>query len=304
MYDTTNSAIMRLYAVTPVHAGSGSSLGVVDLPIQRERHTNWPVINSSGVKGAMRAHFEKFKEKIYEEDKKKVKQFDKIAEMVFGSEVWPVDNSDKPESLPGALSVSDAKILAFPMRSSVAPFVWITCPAVLKRLEMDLELIGKKCDDSKQVESIEKDKAYWVLGEFKANENVLLEDAEVTCISQIAFVNLKEYFKDADRLLIVHDEIFKYAVDNCTSINAHIKIDQSRGTTEKGSLRYAEELPSDTIMYVVKFWGDTKNGINGIKAENIQKFIQEQVIDKHIQIGGDETLGRGIFKIDWIKGGI
>ena len=39
-----NASILCLYAVTPCHAGSGASVGVVDLPIQRERHTNWPVI--------------------------------------------------------------------------------------------------------------------------------------------------------------------------------------------------------------------------------------------------------------------
>ncbi len=57
MYRQENSTIMSLYAVSPVHAGSGSSMGVVDLPIQRERHTNWPHIQASGVKGAMRHHF-------------------------------------------------------------------------------------------------------------------------------------------------------------------------------------------------------------------------------------------------------
>ena len=62
MFENTSIAIM--YAVTPCHAGSGSSLGVVDLPIQRERHTNWPMIQASGVKGAFRANFERFKNNI------------------------------------------------------------------------------------------------------------------------------------------------------------------------------------------------------------------------------------------------
>jgi len=29
---------------TPLHAGSGSDLGIVDMPIQRERHTDFPKI--------------------------------------------------------------------------------------------------------------------------------------------------------------------------------------------------------------------------------------------------------------------
>ena len=47
-----------LYCLTSLHAGSGSSLGVVDLPIQRERHTSFPKIESSSLKGAFREAFE------------------------------------------------------------------------------------------------------------------------------------------------------------------------------------------------------------------------------------------------------
>ena len=53
-----NASILCLYAVTPCHAGSGASVGVVDLPIQREAHTDWPCVYGSAVKGALRAHAE------------------------------------------------------------------------------------------------------------------------------------------------------------------------------------------------------------------------------------------------------
>ena len=58
-------SVAVMYAVTPCHAGSGSALGVVDLPIQRERHTNWPVIQASGVKGAFRANFERYYQIVF-----------------------------------------------------------------------------------------------------------------------------------------------------------------------------------------------------------------------------------------------
>ena len=41
---------LLLYGVTSVHAGSGSDLGVVDLPIQREQHTGYPKIEGSSLK--------------------------------------------------------------------------------------------------------------------------------------------------------------------------------------------------------------------------------------------------------------
>jgi len=42
MFD--KGALLYLYAETPVHAGSGTSLGIVDLPIQRERTTGYPIM--------------------------------------------------------------------------------------------------------------------------------------------------------------------------------------------------------------------------------------------------------------------
>ena len=99
---------------------------------------------------------------------------------------------------------------------------------------------------------------------------------------------------------MVSDEVFNYGVSNCTQIMAQIKIDSKTGTTADGSLRYQEELPSDTIMYTVIHWGDTKNSTEEkLKAEIIKKFITKEVIAQHIQIAGDETCGRGVFQLDW-----
>src|ERR1700688_2308407 len=47
-------AILYLQALTSLHPGSGTALGTVDLPVQRERHTNWPTIAGSALKGVLR----------------------------------------------------------------------------------------------------------------------------------------------------------------------------------------------------------------------------------------------------------
>jgi CRISPR-associated protein Cmr4 len=52
MFD--RAAMLFLYTETPLHAGSGTSLGIVDLPIQRERTTGYPMIQASGLKGCLR----------------------------------------------------------------------------------------------------------------------------------------------------------------------------------------------------------------------------------------------------------
>lgn len=279
------NSILKMYAVTPCHAGSGSALGTVDLPIQRERHTNWPLIQASGMKGAMRAHFDRYKT-----------QESPSTEEIFGT--------DKDSGYAGSFSVSDAKILAFPMRSNVAPFVWITCPAILKRLKKDIKLIGNM-DKENNIPVLSENDAQWVQGTFTPNTQVILEDMVVSVgIEYNLGDEVAKYFKEAERLLIVSDSVFDYGVSNCTQVMAQIKIEQSTGTTSAGSLRYQEELPADTLMYAVVQWGDGRGIGDELKSEVILKLLTETVMKTHLQVGGDETLGRGIFELEWIKGGI
>jgi CRISPR-associated protein Cmr4 len=106
----SNYSIMTMYAVTPCHAGSGSALGTVDLPIQRERHTNWPVIQSSGMKGSLRANFDRYKK--VKLDEAQLAQFTELTDNIFG------DSKSAGSTYAGAISVSDAKILAFPCEAA------------------------------------------------------------------------------------------------------------------------------------------------------------------------------------------
>ncbi len=112
-----------LYVETSLHAGSGSDLGIVDLPIQREKHTDFPKIESSSLKGSIREVFEE----ILKTDEGK-----EAINLAFGPE-----NGDEHA---GALGFTDARILLFPVRSMKGVFAWITCPAVLNRFVSDLQL--------------------------------------------------------------------------------------------------------------------------------------------------------------------
>jgi len=282
-------SIAIMYAVTPCHAGSGSALGVVDLPIQRERHTNWPMIQASGVKGAFRANFERYKNNLSDEEKGKVNEINKLADSIFGT--------SEGTGYAGSSSFSDAKILAYPMRSDVFPFVWITCPAVLKRLQKDLSFTGENIEKYK-IPEVKENEAVLIKGSISGD--VLLEDYEVKVSNDKKVEGFDAWFAGTDRLILVSDEVFNYGVTNCTQIMAQIKIDSKTGTTAEGSLRYQEELPSDTLMYTVIHWGDSKNTAEDkLKADTIKRFITEEVIKNHIQIAGDETCGRGIFELTW-----
>ena len=251
------------------------------------------MIQASGVKGAFRANFDRFKN-----NHKELSQITELTEQIFGTD----KGGNNGDGYAGSCSISDAKILAYPMRSNKAPFVWITCPAVLKRLARDLDIAGKEtfeCPDFKNI----TDGTAVNIGTQKLDGNIVLEDVEVN-VKEDPQVNeklaaVKDYFKDLDQLLIVPDEVFSYGVTDCTQILPQIKINSETGTTKDGSLRYQEELPADTIMYAVIHWDDSKNDSQKLQAETIKKYITEEVIKNHIQIAGDETCGRGIFQITW-----
>ena len=292
-------SICTFYAISPIHAGSGAATSTVDLPIQRERHTNWPHIQASGVKGAMRDHYRKF---VKKEDKY-------LTNLIFGideandgdvidknGDLIKDKDNEKLQSLAGSISISDAKLLAFPMRSNVAPFVWVTSPSVLQRLKNDL--MFAKFPSMDDAPPISAENAVAFSGSLSGN--IVLEDAVVKILDVNHGIMLPTGFPVLERLLLISDEMFDYCVSSCTEIQTQIKIDSSTGTAEGGALRYQELLPADTLMYSIVYFSQSA-GLNELQASIIQGHI-EDVIKGFIQIGGDETLGRGICKISWLGG--
>lgn len=94
-------AVVFLYALSPVHMGAGSAIGVIDNPIQRERHTNHPCFAGSGIKGAVRHGFE-----TLDGDPN-------LIDRLFG----PASDGDRTALHAGAVSFGDAQLVAFPVRS-------------------------------------------------------------------------------------------------------------------------------------------------------------------------------------------
>ena len=87
--------LLYLFTRTPLHVGAGSSVGAVDQPVMRERHTGFPIIPGSSIKGVLRDHNKTPKE----------------GDTVFGREASKDDSGHV-----GELSFSEAKLLLFPVR--------------------------------------------------------------------------------------------------------------------------------------------------------------------------------------------
>jgi len=277
--------IITLLAETFLHPGTGQSTGVIDLPIQRERHTNFPMIQSTGLKGSLRDLAEQ-----------KWGKGSKDIEVIFGPDAQGADRGA------GALAITDARILAFPVRSLQHVFVWITCPMVLTRLKRDFALaqISRSIPEKKVSETkckVAKDNSFdspLVLEEISLE----IEDERINGIAdEIANLCPDAQVGKAikERLVLVSDNDFKYFVSYATQVSARIKLTDNK-TSE--NLWYEETLPPETIMYTLVLANKPRNGgAEGVtNASEVMNKIETELFAEskgYIQIGGNETVGQG-----------
>ena len=305
MYKLTKPLIF--ISNTPSHVGSGTDLGVVDLPIQRERYTNFPKYEASSVKGSI-------KDAFYQLVKKEVMHptFGTITEQMV-QDVFGKDNDAKHIS---ALAFTDARILLFPVKSFKSVFTWITCPKILGRFKQEMKLCGidiSYSSDAKKVENTVPNGS----GSLTKNQKLVLEDylinnvrTEDECsrwanwFSEHLFppVSEHQYWRNKMKsdLAIVADDVFEHFVTLSTDVITRVRIDKTKGVVKDGALFTEEYLPAESILYslavaspVLKPEKEPVAHETFRSETGVMRFFIE-VLPKVIQIGGNETIGKGI----------
>ncbi|MGE5573038.1 MAG: type III-B CRISPR module RAMP protein Cmr4 [Bacteroidota bacterium] len=308
--------VLFLYTQSWLHPGAGASTGAIDLPIQREVHTEYPVIPASGVKGSLRDQAES----VAKRD---------IVDGLFGPEVSRVRSSapgDTGSHFAGALSVGDAKILLFPVRSLTRSFCWVTCPLVLSRLWRDMKTMG--IDVQWQAPS-EVQPAHALMAG-KAPERLFLEDMgfEPSADPQIAALAaflancfpasvIGQAFHDKLKtdVVVINNEDFKYLAKYATQVSARTQLTSNKttdktigpdGKEEKGNLWYEETLPPETVFYVPIMaeparGGEAKSEL--ASGDAVMDQLNKVVLQSgYIQLGGNETLGHGLCSVFLARG--
>lgn len=279
--------VMYIYAETPLHPGSGTTIsGTVDLPIQRERHTEFPIIQGSSLKGTLRSHAQF------------VNINGTIKNLLFG----------EPDRV-GGVSITDARVLAFPVRSLKGLFAWTTCPFVLNRFKRDLTMAGKPITwKYAPVPSTEEKVIARSGSNLLVNNSIYLEDLKLNVetsqnFDDIANViaeclpNGNEYDQFREKikkdLIIVTDDLFRNFVTMTTDITTRIKIEEEKGTVKEGGLWSEEYIPTDTILYnLILIPARLKNLTSKEALEKLQQYN-----NRVLHIGGDETIGKGFVRI-------
>ena len=268
-----NTKLLTIFTRTPLHIGCGSSVGAVDQPVVRERHTRFPVIPGSSIKGVLADLW-----LDWTDPKKPVRNGD-------GIELLGAENGDAKA---GSLLIGEGKLLAFPVRSARKCFAWITCPLALARFARDtgrdLKLDAVKVADGRSLapDALKIDDSV-VFEEYPLVISGAVPDTVIKNLADLVDGDLWKELKD--RLAVVSDELFQYFAENACEIANHNRIDDVTGVVQGGALFSQENVPSETLFYAM---------LNTKKADDFGKLETKLAGENNLlQIGADMTTGLG-----------
>ncbi len=306
----SDNAMLLLQALTALHPGAGTSVGAIDMPVQRERHTGWPMVQGSGIKGVLRAAYrDHLKRANGDSYSLEAADSEATTRAIFG----PPSASAGDHG--GALAVTDAAILLFPARSAAGVFALVTCPLALERLNSALEMAGM--EPACKPLSISPDCAGRAPGDSPsrpalaigqgANARVILEDLVFTPEGAPDLVDLATWLEKhglvgiASRLVLVSDDAFGYLVKFATTVETRVKLNYDTKTVANGALFVEELLPPQTVLYSVLLAEEPHDGGKSqLKRAGLVPEVSAAIGSANaLQIGGDETIGKG-----WCRAGV
>jgi CRISPR-associated protein Cmr4 len=274
------STLTFIHVISPLHAGTGQGVGVIDLPIAREKATNLPYLPGSTLKGSLR-------DELGNENG--------LRDKIFGPE--KVENDS---AYSGSIVFTDQKLLCLPVRSLLGTFAWVTSPYILERFKRD-------CGNKEVVSPPNSsDCIVSKASVIKYSETqVILEDLDLTIQTGAEadgwakFLAAKifpenetwqVYFKQ--RFCIVSDDVMNFLAETATEVIARNKLDDDTKTTVKGALWYEESLPAETILSGL---------LLEVKGDYLSDIVK--IAKNPIQLGGSMTVGRGLCQMIIDSGG-
>jgi CRISPR-associated protein Cmr4 len=299
-------ALLFYETITPLHVGCGQDVGIVDLPVIRERTTAYPFIPGSGIRGSLRDAFRRLE--------------GSDVDLLFGPEA----GRDEEARYAGCIATHDAKILLFPVRSDRGTFLWITCPAVLARF-------------SREVEFFLPAKAAWRnVPDLAPGDEEVLGPIGLAPADRTAPLYLEEYaFQWSSggepdgagrsalagwielvaaaasvpglqaRTVLVSDRTFHHFVTHATIVLQHNRLSSAK-TVEGGALFAVEAVPPQSLFY--GFVGGTatrRQPPEGEQRHSAAKVLQalhefwEAESAAYLHLGGDEGTGLGVTRLVW-----
>jgi len=278
------SRLIFVHALSPLHPGTGQGVGVIDLPIAREKSTDLPYLPGSSLKGVLR-------------DAARMRFDPTVINKFFGK---PAEGLDAGNS--GAAVFSDQRLLLLPIRSLYGTFAWVTAPYVLLRFSREARDAGYTLPPVNHLGTTPDRCAITEKSALKYQGTVYLEDLDIPAV-EVAdawadWLSDHIFAYDSDwqrmlkgRLCIVHDDVFSFLLATATEVTARIEL-ETRVKTVK-NLWYEEALPSETILAGLLATNLRSND----NPQEVADFVCDLVSDTLLQLGGKSTVGRGVCRV-------
>ena len=284
-----------LHALTGVHIGAGTGVGAVDLPIVRERISEWPYVPGTSVKGVLSAH--------HGADDDDVRRKNPQLRAAFGV----ADDEGKSGSNSGALIFTDARLVCLPVPSFHGTFAWTTSRLALHRLARDLRdagVAGVPAENAGNGDRAEVAEGTVLTNAPQTPAAVFLADLDFAASTtpfagQWAAVLASHVFPaDAvwtaefqKRFVILPDDAFSHFARYGCEIVPRIRISPDTKTVAKGQLWLEELLPAESILAGLTVCDKVFHE----KAKFEPRALMDAYCHKSeiLQFGGKATTGRG-----------
>lgn len=366
------ACILFLYAEGPLHPGSDSGTGAIDLPVQRESGTGLPVFHGSGIKGALRdaareqegvndrwraiadakddmrairkdieasespdpqlrQRLKDLGDSVTADQKQAATLLESSGiQAVFGPETGAAEHG-------GAISVTEGRVLLFPVRSLRGTFAWVTSPLALGRLQRDLGDPAADWDiptpEAEQAlvppgSDVRLESGELVLDEFTFTTREETKLAEIArWLSETALPADPSYAYwrhrlcrppatdktpgcQGSNLVVLTDDDFRDFCQFSTEIQSRNRIDPATKTVANTGLWTEEHLPAETLLYSKILAADSRKPGTGAQdaaeesprtADQVIAFIDRQFDGRIVQMGGDASVGRGMLRLRMLK---
>lgn len=268
-----NNDLYVITAYSNMHVGSGDiNYGVIDNLIQRDVLNNYPNINSSGLKGAIKEFFKNYSDK---EDLK-----NRMAR-IFGSDPKEQDNLSQ-----GDFRFFEANILSIPVRSDKSSYFMATCPNVVNDLIQKINVFG--ITNSTLINAlneiiglnVEDGKPSVFQNDY---DNALIEDTDFKAIkADLPSIQLLEKLFGGPLVVLTNEDFTTICSDQYLPVIARNNLEDGRSQ----NLWYEQVLPRATRLFFM-LMKEEKNGeiLDSLFAKNL------------VQIGANASIGYGFTKI-------
>ena len=319
------AAPVSVLTLSPLHAGSGRSLGVVDLPIQRDGF-GYPVVWGSSFKGALRAALS-LRDGVPGD----------CVNLFFGN---PLESS---ESYAGSVFVSDLRPVALSGPCSLGGCFY-TSPRLLAQLDSMLEaaLSLKLVEgvDAGRVASVRErirevyDSIVGYAGKVLVSAPIVEEGGLASFagayvrserievaggLSDLFFELFRVHYPEdvarsmAGRVVLFPEEQARVLFRSRLLLRVtRVALDYRTKTVRRGALWSEEYIPDNSLLAGLFLFsrprkGNAKGCVPDETAESVARAFLEHMGARdgsfHLVVGGHETIGKGLVRVALLGAG-